>query len=348
MPSTDSDQVAQESHGDASQPSPLSARFVRDPGCIVALARELANADDDAAPRRADVVAVQRAIGRLAGVDPLRLLGELDAALGAPNAGAIVQALEDLGALVLLLPEVHAFIGFHRSSPLQHKDLWSHTLTVLERTAPETDLRWVALCHDIGKVATRAIGEDGRIAFHRHEAVGARLFLGIGARLAMPAERIARIAFVIEHHARTNQFEPSWSDRALRRLIRDSGERLPLMLAFSAADWTTKKAARAERIQKHLDILRQRLDALVVAAAAPPGVPLLPAGLGDALLEVSAAASGPWVGQAVRWAENEARAGHLTGLDARAVALRWSAAHPASPTATALALPDNGDSVALG
>jgi len=317
---------------DPHEPS-LSARFTRDPGCIVALARKFA---EQAKPWRGesnqkvaadahtevgdDALAIQREVGRLAGVEPIALLQELEAALCAPNAGAIIQALDDLGALALLLPEVHAFVGFHRSSPLAHKDLWSHTLTVLERTAPDPDLRWVALCHDIGKVATRAVGADGRIAFHRHEAVGARLFVGIGARLGLPAERIARIVFVIEHHAHTNQFEPSWSDRALRRLIRASGEHLPLMLAFSAADWTTKKAARAERIQKHLDILRQRIDAL----DAPVEV-LLPAGLGDALLDVCGDAAGPWVGRAVRWAETAARAGEFAGLSAREIALRWVA-----------------------
>jgi len=308
---------------DAPHAPSLSARFARDPGCIVGLAREFAGDERDPL-RRVEAAAVQREIGRLAGVDPARLLTDLEAALCAPEAASIVQALDELGALALLLPEVHAFVGFHRSSPLPHKDLWSHTLIVLERTPPEPDLRWVALCHDIGKVATRTVGEDGRIAFHRHEAVGARLFLGIGARLALPADRVARIAFVIEHHARTNQFEPGWSDRALRRLIRASGEHLPLMLAFSAADWTTKKAARAERIQKHLDILRQRIDALNT-----PSEPLLPPGLGDALLALSGAASGPWVGIAVRWTENELRAGRLTGLGPRAIAAKWLA-DPAS------------------
>lgn len=297
----------------------LSARFLRDPGCIVALARELAADEGDPASEvdlRAEAVLIQREIGRLAGAPPL--LAELDAALCAPNAAAIVQALADLGALPLLLPEVHAFIGFHRSSPQGHKDLWVHTLTVLERTAPDADLRWIALCHDIGKVATRAVGADGRLAFHRHEAVGARLFVGIGARLAMPAERVHKIAFVIEHHARTNQFEPSWSDRALRRLIRDSGEHLPAMLAFSSADWTTKKAARAERIQKQLELLRTRIAALSTTVDDP-----LPEGVADALLAQSGRAAGPWIGAALRWAQ--VHAGELDDLDAAAIAARYLA-----------------------
>lgn len=291
----------------------LSARFLGDPGCIVAIARDLA-ADE---ALRDDVALIQCEIGRLAGVPSL--LAELDDALCAPNAAAIVQALADLGALTLLLPEVHAFIGFHRSSPLGHKDLWAHTLTVLERTAAEPDLRWVALCHDIGKIATRAVGPDGRLSFHRHEAVGARLFVGIGARLAMPATRVHKIAFVIEHHARTNQFEPSWSDRALRRLIRDSGEHLPSMLAFSAADWTTKKAARAERIQKQLELLRTRIAALSTEADDP-----LPEGIADALMAQSGGEPGPWIGEAMRWAKTHA--GELGDLDAAAIAARYLAA----------------------
>lgn len=301
----------------APQPQGLLQRFVADPTCLVALAIECAARGG---PSAEEALAVRREIGRLAGADPARLLADLDRALAGDAPAGALRGLEVVGALAVLLPEVQALVGFHRSAPLPHKDLWEHTLTVVERTGADPDLRWIALCHDIGKVATRAVADDGRVAFHRHEAVGARLFVGIGARLAMPPERTARIAFVIEHHARTNQFEPDWSDRALRRLARDCREHLPLMLAFSAADWTTKRVARAERIQRNIALLRERLAALDAPAAAGP-----PPGLASALLDATGRAPGPWVGEALAWATAELEAGRLDGLDAPAIARRYLA-----------------------
>ena len=296
----------------APAPKALLERLRADPACVVALAGECARVGG---PAPEEALAFRREIGRLAGAAPTELLAALDHSLAGAAAAPTLRALEAMGALAVLLPEVQALVGFHRSSPVAHKDLWEHTLTVLERTASDPDLRWIALCHDIGKVATRALASDGRIAFHRHEAVGARLFSGIGARLGMPPERVERIAFVIEHHARTNQFEPDWGDRALRRLARTCRAHLALMLAFSAADWTTKRAARADRIQRNIALLRDRLAALEAPAAPGPR-----AGLADALLAASGRAAGPWVREALDWATGEERAGRLNGLDTRAIA----------------------------
>lgn len=292
---------------------PLSERFVRDPSCLIAAAGELASAPPS------ELVAIQRELGRLASVPADVLGGALDDLLVGPHPATGLQALANVGALTLLLPEVAALIGFHRTSPQPHKDLWSHTMIVLERTVVDPDLRWVALCHDLGKVATRAVDADGRLGFHRHEAVGARLFVGIGARLAFPAERVARIAFVIEHHAKTNQYEPTWTDRALRRLVRTAGPHLPLMIAFSSADWTTRRASRAERIQRNIAELKERIAHL----EREPEERALPRDvrqrLAEALLEQSGRPAGPWLQPLL----NEAEALYREGIgDVLAIARR--------------------------
>ncbi len=309
--------------------SPASERFVRDPGAVVALARELAPALASGAsdPSHREAALIQSEIGRLAGVPGPVLLAELEAALCAPDAAATLDALADFGALVLLLPEVAALIGFHRSSPLPHKDLWAHTLTVLGRAPPEPDLRWVALCHDIGKIATRAVAPDGTLGFHRHEAVGARLFVGIAARLGMSAERAERIAFVIEHHGRTNQFDPSWTDAALRRLVRECGPHLPLMLAFSAIDWTTRRASRAARIRDNLALLEARLAALDAEPADTPRT-ALPPGLAEHLIAESGRPPGPWVGEALHVIAHAIDKGHVTGTGVDALTAWWLAGPP--------------------
>ena len=271
------------------------------------------------APPPAEVAdAVRRQAARLLDLPAGETLAWLDRLLTSPRpADALVQ-LERLGAVAILLPEVQALVGFHATCSVHHKDLWPHTLSVLERTAPDPDLRWAALLHDVGKIGTRHVGPRGRVSFLRHERAGAWLLRGVAARLEMPPERTARIAFVIEHHARVNAYRPSWSDRAVRRLLRHAGERLEDLLSFSAADFTTRRSGKAARIRGHLDELRRRIDELRAADGAQPG---LPPQLGHLIVETLGIPPGPRVGDAVRWLRAEVAAGRLpAGASAAEVA----------------------------
>jgi poly(A) polymerase len=264
--------------------------------------------------------ALRRELGRFvptSGEAAGALLGALDRLLVHPNAPEALDILRDWGLVRLWLPEVAAMDGLHLSAPARfaHKDLWAHTRQVLVQCPAEPDLRWVALCHDIGKAATRAFDADG-VTFWRHEAVGAWLFRGLGARLGMAPPRIDRIAFVMGHHGRTNQYSASWSDRAIRRLARECGDHLPAMIAFSRADWSTKKTNRVRGIQAGLDALEARLAALRTDPRAEGSLEGLP----DALLALSGEAAGPWLGAALRWARAARASGALGDGTAQALA----------------------------
>ncbi|MBL8788115.1 MAG: HD domain-containing protein [Deltaproteobacteria bacterium] len=312
-----------EGAGDASPPAhDRAAEILRDylgrPEDVVALAYEAA----DLPAERAEWLCIQvsREVGRVSSASWSRLGEALDEALASDRASVALRVLERWGVLRAVVPEVQAMVGFHRSSPVPHKDLWEHTLKVLEKTPPDRDLRWVALCHDIGKVATRALLGRGHLAFHRHEALGARLFAGIGYRLGMAPARIDRIAAVIEHHPRVHQFEASWTDRAVARLVRELGEHLPLTLAFSAADWTSTKAREAQRIRRNLELLSARIAALGHEDGRRPKAP---EGFAEVLVATSDRAPGGWVRDALAWAAEGVAEGSLAGLSNEALARRW-------------------------
>ena len=250
----------------------------------------------------------RRDVGRVLEGAPEAWLSRLDQVLTGAHAREALCWLEATGALGVLLPEVQALVGFHEGVTAHHKDLWAHTIEVVERTPVEADLRWVALLHDIGKIATRAIDERGRVTFYGHERLGAWLVGGVAARLGMPRARATRIAFVVEHHARVNAYAPDWTDRAVRRLIRDAGEHLEDMLQFSGADYTTRRRGRASRIQAHLAELTERIAEIRRQEASPEP---LPSGLGRALCEGLSLRPGPQIGDAIRWLEAEINAGRL-------------------------------------
>lgn len=248
--------------------------------------------------------------GRVLDLAADELLSLLDAVLAGPAATRGLELLEASGVLGVLLPEAQALVGFHESCRVHHKDLWAHTLEVLERTPPDPDLRWVALLHDVGKTSTRVAPGGGQVSFLRHERVGAWLARGVGARLAFPAARLERICFVLQHHARVNAYEAVWSDRAVRRMVRDAGPRLADLVAFAGADYTTRRPRRRAQIQSRLREFERRVAALAVREAAPQA---LPSGLGHAICEALGLTPGPVIGEHLRWLRAQVASGALPG-----------------------------------
>jgi poly(A) polymerase len=87
-------------------------------------------------------------------------------------------------------------------------------------------VRWAALLHDIGKVPTRVLLPDGRVTFHRHAEVGARMFDQVARRLGFDRPDKQRIRFLILHHLRANAYEIAWTDAAVRRFDHEIGPSL--------------------------------------------------------------------------------------------------------------------------
>ena len=103
-----------------------------------------------------------------------------------------LQWMHDAGVLAVLLPELEATVDFSQEAGRRHKDVWEHTKQVVRQSVPNPLVRWAALLHDIGKVPTRVMLPDGRVNFHRHAEVGARMWddrAAPGVRQAPSARR---------------------------------------------------------------------------------------------------------------------------------------------------------------
>lgn len=222
-------------------------------------------------------------------------------------AGCGLRFLLDTTVLAILLPEVTALVDFHKSCPVHHKDIWDHTLQVIEKCPFTLSVRWAALMHDTGKVATRSVSK-GKVHFFRHEELGANLMLGAAARFALPTALRDRVCYIIANHARANVYASDWTDSAVRRLVRDMGEHLDDVLAFSRSDWTTKRTGRIAEVKSLAQELAERIPLL---AAEDAKVPPLPKGLGTVILAQTGRAPGPWLGKIQRWLEDACEAGQL-------------------------------------
>jgi poly(A) polymerase len=143
----------------------------------------------------------------------------------------------------------------------RHKDVLAHTIAVVERARPDRLLRLAALLHDVGKPATRRIGPDG-VSFHHHEVVGARMARDRMRALRYPNDDVDVVSRLVELHLRFHTYRMGWTDRAVRRYVRDAGPLLDRLNELTRADCTTRSAAKARALSRRMDELERRLEEL--------------------------------------------------------------------------------------
>jgi poly(A) polymerase len=206
----------------------------------------------------------------------------IERAILGPFAPQALQWLHDAGVLAALLPELEATVDFSQEAGRRHKDVWEHTKQVVMQTPARPHVRWAALLHDIGKVTTREFLPDGRVTFHRHAELGARMFGPIARRLGFERADRHRIQTLILHHLRANAYEAEWTDAAVRRFDHEMGDMLDDLADLSRADVTSSRPGRRQEAARNIEALMQRIVALRELDAR---VPPLPPGVGNAIME---------------------------------------------------------------
>jgi poly(A) polymerase len=252
--------------------------------------------------------AAREAAPLLAEIPIQRVRDAVEDVILAPHLGEGLQWLHDSGALAVVLPELDATVNFSQEAGRRHKDVWEHTKQVIRQSSEKAIVRWAALLHDIGKVPTRVLLPDGRVTFHRHAEVGARMFDAVGRRLGFDREGRHKIRFLIYHHLRANSYQPAWTDGAVRRFDHEMGENLADLVDLSLADVTSRRPGRRQEAAENIEALKQRIAATRELDAR---VPPLPPGLGNAIMQAFGLPTGPRVGQLRKLCEEACAAGEL-------------------------------------
>jgi poly(A) polymerase len=235
-----------------------------------------------ALPEPAITEAARAAAPMTAQLPPARLRAGIEAVIMGKALDVGMQWMHDAGLLAVLLPELEATVDFSQEAGRRHKDVWEHTKQVVRQSVPKPAVRWSALLHDIGKVPTRVMLPDGRVTFHRHAEVGARMWDPIGRRLGFDKPDRQKIRFLILHHLRANAYEPAWTDAAVRRFDHEMGEHLDDLLDLSRADVTSRRPGRRQEAVGNIHALKERILAIRELDAR---VPPLPPGLGNAIMQ---------------------------------------------------------------
>lgn len=299
--------------------------FGDDPLRMVRLCRFAATLD--AEPDPATLAAATAMSDEVRTISAERVRDELCKLVVAPAQARGLDLLCATGLADHILPELPA-LQLERDPGHHHKDVYLHTLKVVEQAQPASDvvLRLAALLHDIGKPATRELHPGGQVTFHHHEVVGARMARKRLKALKLPGDVVEQVTDLVRLHLRFHGYaDDAWTDSAVRRYVHDAGsaEQLRRLNALTRADVTTGNKARARRLWAAMDDLEDRIAALEeeeeLRALRPPID-------GNAIMGHLGIAPGPLVGEAWRMLlDARIEAGPMSQEQGYALLDRWAA-----------------------
>nr|WP_209310563.1 CCA tRNA nucleotidyltransferase [Streptomyces spiramenti] len=255
----------------------LAARTLRTPGTpedsfsddplrMMRAARFAAQLGFEVAPEV--VAAMTDMADRIDIVSAERVRDELNKLLLAARPRPGLALLVDTGLAARVLPELPA-LRLERDEHHRHKDVYEHSLIVLEQAidleddGPDLTLRLAALLHDIGKPRTRRFESDGRVSFHHHEVVGAKMTKARMTKLKYPTQLVKEVSRLVELHLRFHGYgSGEWTDSAVRRYVRDGGPLLDRLHKLTRSDCTTRNKRKAAALSRAYDGLEERIARL--------------------------------------------------------------------------------------
>jgi poly(A) polymerase len=271
---------------------------------------------------------------RITIVSAERVRDELVKLLLAPDPVRGLRLLVETGLAAHVLPELPA-LALERDEHHRHKDVYEHTLTVLEQSidlearlpggGPDFVSRFAALMHDVGKPRTRRFGDDGVVTFHHHDVVGAKMTRKRMQALKFSKDQIDAVSTLVELHLRFHGYgSGEWTDSAVRRYVRDAGDQLERLHMLTRADCTTRNQRKADRLRRTYDDLEERIARLSEQEELASIRPDLD---GNQIMQILGIGPGREVGEAYRFLlELRLDNGPMTEDAAKAALLEWAAA----------------------
>jgi poly(A) polymerase len=322
-------------------PAPPEESFADDPLRMMRAARFASQLGFDVAPEVR--VAMERRAETLAMVSAERVREEFSKLVLSSRPRLGLTLLVDTGLADVFLPELPA-LRLEVDEHHRHKDVYEHTLTVLEQAidlegppdgppdsvpGPDLVLRLAALFHDLGKPPTRRFEKGGGVSFHHHEVVGAKMTARRMKAMRYDKDTTKQVSRLVELHLRFHGYgEGQWTDSAVRRYVTDAGPLLQRLHRLTRSDSTTRNARKAQRLSRAYDDLEARIDRLAEQEELARVRPELN---GHEIAEALGIRPGPVLGEAYDYLLSVRLDDGPIGKDAaREKLLAWWAARPAA------------------
>ena len=185
--------------------------------------------------------------------------------------------LDKTGLLPLIFPELAALKGIDVKEGHGHKDVFFHTLKVLDNVAELTSeqmndltnerkdkvlwLRWAALLHDIGKPRSKQWDPQVGWTFRNHNYLGAKMIPKIFAKMKLPLnEKMEYVRKMVDLHMRPiNLIEDTVTDSAVRRLLFEAGDDIDDLMLLCDADITSRNEEKKARFHRNYQLVREKM-----------------------------------------------------------------------------------------
>ncbi|MDV6010994.1 CCA tRNA nucleotidyltransferase [Haloechinothrix sp. LS1_15] len=317
--------------GELDTPAPPEESFADDPLRMLRAARFVSHLGFTVHQRV--FTAMTEMAGEIERISAERVQGELTKLMLGDQPRRGIELMTDSGLAEYVLPEVPGMrlaIDEHH----QHKDVYEHSLTVLDQaidletkhepaSGPDLVLRLAALLHDIGKPDTRKFEPGGGVSFHHHEVVGARMARKRLRKLRYSKEVISDVSQLVYLHLRFHGYgKGEWTDSAVRRYVTDAGHLLTRLHKLVRADCTTRNKRKAASLQRNYDDLEERIARIKAEEDLAKVRPDLD---GNEIMAILGLEPGPLVGKAWQHLKNvRLDRGPLDREEAIAELHRWA------------------------
>ena len=154
--------------------------------------------------------AIHRNKELLKNISAERLAVELTKLVCGKNAFNVLMEYGDV--LSVFIPEIAPAIGFKQYGKKHAYDVWEHICHTVDTIPDDKILRLTMLLHDLGKIPTHQLNENGDSTFKNHAMIGGQMAREILTRLKFDKKTINRVSFLVSYH----DFEPVKTKRELK------------------------------------------------------------------------------------------------------------------------------------
>jgi poly(A) polymerase len=200
---------------------------------------------------------------RLKIVTQERISDEFLKILGSPKPSIGLRLLFDSGVMEIIFPEIANLAGVEQRQDYHHKDVFFHTLKVVDNISEATEnvwLRFAALVHDIAKPQTKKFVEGTGWTFHGHEELGARMMKSIFKKLKLPLTKLEYVEKLVRLHLRPIALAgEEVTDSAIRRLIVAAGNDLEDLITLCRSDITSKNPRKVSKYLENYETVMKKV-----------------------------------------------------------------------------------------